>query len=177
MRSSNRFPQTSSSGTQRAETPISNSLKAYNRNGGNRTGSPYLRIKTPLPQEPAPSPAMNVESTIETSAVVTPNWAIARRSQTSSYSTLQRPERKKKRKNQVIRPPSLSGIGHGDVNRNSESAGIVPRTAGPGAVNRLSNSARLGRTVQSPPGESPSAETAEVKSRDVCWSSTVAHYG
>ena len=44
-------------------------------------------------------PPMKTESTIETIAVVTPNCAIDRRSHTSSYSTLQKPEMKKKMKN------------------------------------------------------------------------------
>src|ERR1700722_1867038 len=43
---------------------------------------------------------MKTESTIETIAVVTPNCAIARRSQTSSYNTLQKPEKRKKKKYQ-----------------------------------------------------------------------------
>jgi hypothetical protein len=34
-------------------------------------------------------------------AVVTPNWAMDKRSQTNSYSTLQSPETKKKKKNQL----------------------------------------------------------------------------
>ena len=58
---------------------------------------PYLRVRRPLAQEPRPSPAIKLERTMETSGVVTPNCAMARRSQTSSYMTLQKPETKKKR--------------------------------------------------------------------------------
>jgi hypothetical protein len=47
---------------------------------------------------------MNIERTIDTNAVVTPNCAIANRSQTSSYRMLQKPETKKKRKNHTIQP-------------------------------------------------------------------------
>ena len=36
------------------------------------------------PHEPAPMPSMKTESVIEVNAVVTPNWAMARRSQMSS---------------------------------------------------------------------------------------------
>ncbi len=46
---------------------------------------------------------MNTERMIETMAVVTPNCAIARRSHTSSYRTLQNPEKKKKMKNQFTK--------------------------------------------------------------------------
>src|SRR4029077_14676795 len=45
---------------------------------------------------------MNMESTIDVRAVVTPNCAIARRSHTSSYSTLQNPEMKKNTKNHAM---------------------------------------------------------------------------
>ena len=44
----------------------------------------YLQIRRPLPHEPRPSPAMNIEITIEVRAVVTPNWAMASRNQTIS---------------------------------------------------------------------------------------------
>jgi hypothetical protein len=44
---------------------------------------------------------MNAERTMATMAVVTPNCAMARRSQTSSYRTLQKPEMKKKTKYQL----------------------------------------------------------------------------
>ncbi len=47
---------------------------------------------------------MNMESTIETRALVTPNSAIDKRSQTSSYRMLQNPEIKKKTKNQAMKP-------------------------------------------------------------------------
>jgi hypothetical protein len=43
---------------------------------------------------------MNIESTMETNAVVTPNLAMASRSQTTSYTKLQNPETTKKRKYQ-----------------------------------------------------------------------------
>jgi hypothetical protein len=46
---------------------------------------------------------MNVESTIETSALVTPNSAIDKRSQTSSYKMLQNPETKKNTKNHAMK--------------------------------------------------------------------------
>src|SRR5215469_9617709 len=89
-----------------ADTPMSNSATAYRRSTGNLIRSAWRRRRTPVPQEPKPSPAMNVDRTIEVSAVVTPNCATARRSQTSSYRRLQNPETKKKTKNQPI--PNLS---------------------------------------------------------------------
>ncbi len=46
--------------------------------------SPRRRIHSPLAQEPRPNPPMKTESTIETMAVVTPNCAMDKRSQTSS---------------------------------------------------------------------------------------------
>jgi hypothetical protein len=45
---------------------------------------------------------MNTDNTIDVKAVVTPNCAIDRRNQISSYKTLQKPETKKKKKNQAI---------------------------------------------------------------------------
>jgi len=45
---------------------------------------------------------MNMESTVDTSAVVTPNCAIAKRSQISSYRMPQKPEMKKKVKYQPM---------------------------------------------------------------------------
>ena len=48
---------------------------------------------------------MKTESTIETMAVVTPNCAMASRSQTSSYKTLQKPEMRKKKKYQFTNDP------------------------------------------------------------------------
>jgi hypothetical protein len=42
---------------------------------------------------------MNIERTIETRAVVTPNCAMDSRNQTSSYRMLQKPEMKKNAKN------------------------------------------------------------------------------
>jgi hypothetical protein len=48
---------------------------------------------------------MNTERTIDTMAVVTPNCAIDRRSQTNSYKTLQNPEIKKKTKYQLTQRP------------------------------------------------------------------------
>jgi hypothetical protein len=44
---------------------------------------------------------MKTDSTIETMAVVTPNSAMERRNHTSSKRTLQKPERKKKKKYQL----------------------------------------------------------------------------
>jgi len=41
---------------------------------------------------------MNIDTTIETMAVVTPKLAIASRSQTTSYTKLQKPETTKKTK-------------------------------------------------------------------------------
>ena len=66
--------------------------------------SPYFRTMRPLPHEPMPNPAMNMESTIETSALVTPNCAMDSRSQTISYRMPQNPDTKKKRKYQGIEP-------------------------------------------------------------------------
>src|SRR5260370_23826499 len=60
------------------------------------------RISGPANQEPAQSPAMNTERTIEVSAVVTPNCAIDNRNQMSSHRTLQNPETKKNQKNHTI---------------------------------------------------------------------------
>jgi hypothetical protein len=45
---------------------------------------------------------MNTESTIEVSAVVTPNCAIDNRNQISSHRTLQNPDNRKNQKNQPI---------------------------------------------------------------------------
>src|SRR5271163_425109 len=53
---------------------------------------------------------MKTESTIEIMAVVTPNCAMASRSQTSSYNTLQKPEMRKKMKYQFTQD-SLSSAG------------------------------------------------------------------
>src|SRR5579863_7798465 len=78
-----------------------NSVRAYSRSGPLPT-SPRRRTNTPAPQDPAPIPSMNIESVIETSAVVTPNWAMVKRSQMSSYKMLQNPDSKKKRKYQLI---------------------------------------------------------------------------
>src|ERR1700691_6765523 len=71
--------------------------------------SPQRRTSTPANQDPAPSPAMNTDKTIEVRAVVTPNCAIANRNHMSSQRTLQNPETKKNQKNQPIlfRPPGL----------------------------------------------------------------------
>ena len=59
--------------------------------------------RRPAAQEPRPMPDINMDKTAETTGVVTPNCAIARRSQTSSYKMLQKPERRKKTKYQVTR--------------------------------------------------------------------------
>src|SRR5262249_31429819 len=55
----------------------------------------------PAAQEPSPMPAMNIDRTVETKGVVTPNCAMARRSQISSYRMLQNPESRKNTKYQV----------------------------------------------------------------------------
>ena len=68
----------------------------------------YLRTRYPAAQEPIPSPAMKLESTIEIMAVVTPNCAMARRSQTNSYRMLQNPETMKKAKYQ-FHPTAATG--------------------------------------------------------------------
>src|SRR5580698_8373287 len=54
---------------------------------------------------------MKTDKTIEVSAVVTPNCAIANRNHMSSQRTLQNPETKKNQKNHPIlfRPPGLDG--------------------------------------------------------------------
>src|SRR6266481_566370 len=59
-------------------------------------------MKRPTPHEPRPMPAMNIERTIDTIGVVTPNSAIASRSHTTSYTRLQKPEARKKAKYQRI---------------------------------------------------------------------------
>src|SRR6185437_3990546 len=96
-----------SEGTARAEIPISSSDPAYNHNGGNEIFCPYRRMNLPAAREPIPNPPMNAERTIETMGVVTPNCAIARRSQTSSYNIPQKPEIRKKEKYQSIKCLSL----------------------------------------------------------------------
>jgi hypothetical protein len=48
---------------------------------------------------------MNMESTMEVRAVVTPNWAMANLSHTTSYRMLQKPEAKNRIKNQNISFP------------------------------------------------------------------------
>ena len=53
---------------------------------------------------------MNVDRTMETRAVVTPNCAIASRNQISSYSIPQNPETKKNTKYQNIARPNLCSI-------------------------------------------------------------------
>jgi hypothetical protein len=53
-------------------------------------------MKRPPAHDPIPSPAIKTEITIDTMGVVTPNFAIASRSQTTSYTRLQNPEMKKK---------------------------------------------------------------------------------
>src|SRR3984957_11397326 len=73
------------------------------RSPGDFPDSSDGRSQGPLAQETIPSPAMKTESTIETMAEVTPNCAMARRSQTNSYRTLQKPEKKKKMKNQFTK--------------------------------------------------------------------------
>src|SRR5438552_7726138 len=71
-------------------------------------------MRTPVPHEPKPSPAIDIYTTIETMAVVTPKLAIASRSQTTSYSRLQKPDTTKNRKYRRIvvkltfRPTSLN---------------------------------------------------------------------
>ena len=50
---------------------------------------------------------MNIDKTVETRGVVTPNCAMASRNQTNSYRMLQKPEMKKKRKNQPVDPEGL----------------------------------------------------------------------
>jgi hypothetical protein len=57
-------------------------------------GEPEVR----RPMTPSPNPAMNVDRTMEAKAVVTPKLAIARRSQTTSYTRLQKPDTTKKMK-------------------------------------------------------------------------------
>src|ERR1700731_2996363 len=97
-----RCPIVNSAGTARAEMPISSSDPAYNHNGGKEIFWPYRRMRIPAASEPIPKPPINAERTIETIGVVTPYWAIARRSQTSSYNIPQKPEIKKKMKYQSI---------------------------------------------------------------------------
>src|SRR6266567_1500588 len=82
---------------QRAEMPINNSARPYQRNR-DRATAPPRRTRIPAPHEPKPRPAMNMETTIETKAVVTPKLAIESRSQTISYTRLQKPETTKKTK-------------------------------------------------------------------------------
>src|SRR6266404_1983054 len=95
-----RCPKRSCRGTSRADMPIRSSQRAYRRSGGKAGLVSKRLISAPAAHEPTPSPAMNMERTTETRAVVTPNWAMARRSQTSSYRIPQNPETRKNRKNQ-----------------------------------------------------------------------------
>src|SRR5579864_4333607 len=80
------------------------------------------RRATPASHEPAPSPAMKAERTIDTRAVVTPNFAMARRNHTSSYTMLHRPDKKKNREDQIIGSPPLKLTGNNSLMR---SAGNV----------------------------------------------------
>src|SRR5262249_46490538 len=57
--------------------------------------SPSGAAARPAPQLPRARPPMNVERTIETRALVTPNRAIASRSHTTSRTRLQNPETRK----------------------------------------------------------------------------------
>src|ERR1700757_5240863 len=50
---------------------------------------------------------MKAERTIDTRAVVTPNFAVVRRSHTSSYTMLHRPDKKKNSENHIIGSPPL----------------------------------------------------------------------
>src|SRR5438552_19036629 len=90
-------PHFNSYGTKRAEMPINNSARPYQRNR-DRATAPPRRTRSPAPHEPKPRPAMNMDTTIETKAVVTPKLAIESRSQTSSYTRLQQPETTKNTK-------------------------------------------------------------------------------
>src|SRR5215831_985435 len=81
---------------------MSNSIDAYNRSVGKVLVASRARRHRPPAHEPNPKPAMKTDSTIETMAVVTPNSAMERRNHTSSKRTLQKPERKKKKKYQLI---------------------------------------------------------------------------
>src|SRR6266702_1521345 len=96
--SSNSRPIRNSNGKTTAEHPMHNSAMAYRWSRGDWRRGPYLRTRYPAPNEPRPKPAIKLESTIDTIAVVTPNCAMAKRSQISSYRMLQNPEIKKKPK-------------------------------------------------------------------------------
>src|SRR5271163_317701 len=87
---------------------MSSSVSAYKFRAEYLSCSPYFRTKCPLAQAPNPMPAMNTESTIETSALVTPKSAMAKRSQMISYRMLQNPETQKKRKSQSMKEPSVA---------------------------------------------------------------------
>ena len=63
---------------------MSNSDKAYKRKPSRLCRAQLLPMYRPAAHDPRPSPTMNVERTMETSAVVTENRAIAKRSQTTS---------------------------------------------------------------------------------------------
>jgi hypothetical protein len=60
---------------------------------------------------------MKAESTIEVSAVVTPNCAMASLSHTISYMMLQHPEMKKNTKNQPTMPPKAAQLDGDDTRR------------------------------------------------------------
>jgi len=59
---------------------------------------------------------MKAERTIDTRAVFTPNFAMARRSHTSSYTMLHRPDKKKNRENHIIGSPPLKLTGRRQLN-------------------------------------------------------------
>ena len=80
--------------TRRAEHRIKDSRQGVKTQQGDGASRAYRRA-VPAIQEPAASPAMNTESTMETRAVVAPICALERRSQTSSYRNMQKPEIKK----------------------------------------------------------------------------------
>src|SRR5712692_7507678 len=80
--------------------PISSSVSAYRRSAGKPPCQ--RRASRPPAHDPSPKPAMNMESTVETMAVVTPKSAIASRSQINSYRMLQKPEMKKNTNSHAI---------------------------------------------------------------------------
>ena len=71
-------------GAANPEMPIISSSTPYKRSGVDAGARSNRRMNLPPPHEPKPSPAMKTESTMDTIGVVTPNFAMPRRSQITS---------------------------------------------------------------------------------------------
>src|SRR5262249_24584305 len=94
-------------GTAQAPVPMPNSTSAYSRRKPRPVRTRARKDGLPASHDPSASPAMNTDRTIETTVVVAPKVAIARRVQITSYRSPQKPDARKKRKN--IRQILLGG--------------------------------------------------------------------